>query len=273
MAYELMNEPWIGDHVGHPRLLLEGGRAEVEVGKYMQRMHDIVRAEDPDTLVLYAPAEVNNRAMRRVGYEHGFLPEAAMAYHVYCIVGTDGDGPTTMPLKELCHFNDGFQLTQREKDLRRLQTAGFITEFGAVNPSPTGLAEVGFVLDHFEAMNPPTSWAFWDYGEIVGHPNKTQVDAYIRLLARPYPRALAGELTSLAFNAETSVLELRYDAVAGGVTEIVLPRELRYADGYSLIASPEEAVVVKDTDYGLTLTASSMQAVTVQIAPKSPALI
>jgi len=74
----------------------------------MQRMHDIIRSVDNDTLVLYAPAEVNNRAMRKVGYEQGFLPEAAMAYHIYCIVGTDGDGPTNPLLKDLCHFNDGF---------------------------------------------------------------------------------------------------------------------------------------------------------------------
>merc|ERR1711937_1060987 len=120
MAYELLNEPWVGDHVGNINLILEGGKAEAEVGKYMQRMHDIVRSVDPDTLVLYAPAEVNNRAMRSVGYEKGFLPEAGMAYHVYCIVGTDGPGPTTPAELKLCHFNDGHLMQQRQDDVKRL---------------------------------------------------------------------------------------------------------------------------------------------------------
>jgi len=272
IAYELMNEPWVGDHVGNFDLILHGGKAEEQVGKYMQRMYDIVKAVDPETLVLFAPAEVNNRAMRRVGYEEGFLPEAGMAYHVYCIVGTDGDGPTTLPLKGLCHFNDHFQMKQRETDLRRLKTAGFITEFGAVNPSPTGLAEVGFVLNHFEAMHPPTSWAFWDFHEIMNHPNKTQVDAYIRLLARPYPRAVAGKLLSLHFDADTSVFEVRYEASAEGATEVVLPKKLRYPEGYSVSASPD-IVVAEDTEYGLRLTVNATEAVTVRVAPSAFSLV
>merc|ERR1712086_480118 len=104
--------------------------------------------------------------MRRVGYEKGFLPEAAMSYHVYCLTGTDGTGPTSPLTKQFCHFNDGFLMKHREDDIRRLQTAGFVTEFGAVSPVPTGLAEVEFVLDHLDAMDPPSSWAFWDYHEL-----------------------------------------------------------------------------------------------------------
>lgn len=269
MAYELLNEPWVGDHVGHPALLLKSGVAEAEVGKYMQRMHDVVRSVDPDTLVLYAPAEVNNRIMRRVGYEQGFLPEAGMAYHVYCIVGTDGDGPTSLPLKELCHFNDGFSLKQREADLFRLQTAGFVTEFGAVNPSPTGLAEVGFVLDHFESMHPPTSWAFWDYHEIVGHSNKTQVDAYIKLLARPYPRAIAGDLWSVRFNSETNAFKMQYKTAVDGSTEIFLPKKLRYPTGYTVKVYPYGVVDVEETADGLTVTANSSQTVTIDVVASS----
>ena len=193
LAYELLNEPWMGDVLTTPSLLLEAGAAEkLSVGPFMERMHGAVRQSDPDTPVLYrcvppdptqirlrsnsapaqiplrshsdptqiplrsrqipllppdcdasllhvhSPAELNNRLMRRVGYEEGFLPGEPMAFHVYCLTGTDGDGPTTPLAKELCHFNDGFQLTQRTDDLRRLRTAGIVTEFGAVSASATG---------------------------------------------------------------------------------------------------------------------------------------
>ena len=42
----------------------------------------------------------------------------------------------------LCHLNDGLQLSTRRDDLRRLGTAGFVTEFGGVADVATGRAEV-----------------------------------------------------------------------------------------------------------------------------------
>jgi endoglycosylceramidase len=88
LAYETLNEPWVGDHVGHPDLLLEAGVAEKQnLMGFMTRMHTAIRANDLHTPVLYAPAEVNNRAMRRVGYEDGFLRGEPMAFHVYCLTG------------------------------------------------------------------------------------------------------------------------------------------------------------------------------------------
>ena len=96
LFYELLNEPWLGDHVGDPLLLLKGGEAERKaVGPYMEKMEKVVHDQDALTPVLFAPAELNNRLMRSVGYEENFLTGNPMAYHVYCVVGTDGPGPTT----------------------------------------------------------------------------------------------------------------------------------------------------------------------------------
>ena len=84
-----MNEPWVGDHVKHPDLILKSGAAERErVGPYMRRAHAQIRKNDPSTLTLFAPAEINNRLMRSVGYESGDLPGDAMAFHTYCVTGT-----------------------------------------------------------------------------------------------------------------------------------------------------------------------------------------
>ena len=54
-----------------------------------------------------------------------------------------------------------FSLDQRQDDLRRLRTAGFVTEFGGVSDVKTGLAEVRRVTEGLDAMRPPVSWAFW----------------------------------------------------------------------------------------------------------------
>jgi hypothetical protein len=91
LAYEMLNEPWVGDYISNPELLLESGKAEKEtVGLYMERIHAVIRKNDPDTPIMYSPAEVNNRVMRKVGYEAGFLPGEPMAFHIYCLTGTDG---------------------------------------------------------------------------------------------------------------------------------------------------------------------------------------
>ena len=103
LAYEMLNEPWIGDYISNPALLLESGKAEKEtVGPFMERIHAIIRKNDNDTPILYAPAEVNNRAMRKVGYEDGFLAGEPMAFHTYCITGTDGAGNIIFTLTETC---------------------------------------------------------------------------------------------------------------------------------------------------------------------------
>ena len=239
LAYELLNEPWLGDYVKDPSIFLEAGAAEKKtVGPFMQRMHARVRDEDPDTPTLFSPAEINNRFMRRVGYEEGFLPGEPMAFHVYCITGTDGDGPTTPITKGICHFNDAFQLTQRTSDLRRLKTAGFVTEFGAVSASNTGLAEVRFVLEHLDKASPPLSWTFWS-----GVPGNA---TYRQELARPYPRAVAGQTRYLAFDAPRQNFTLKFEphaaaataAAAAADTEIFVSSKLVYPNGWTATATP-----------------------------------
>eukprot|EP00756_Hemistasia_phaeocysticola_P041987 Hpha_TRINITY_DN16945_c0_g1::TRINITY_DN16945_c0_g1_i2::g.54648::m.54648/K05991/E3.2.1.123; endoglycosylceramidase len=261
LAYELLNEPWVGDHVRHPGLLLEAGKAEREgVGAYMKRMHGVVRSIDPVTPTLYAPAEVNNRLMRHVGYEKGFLKGEPMAFHVYCITGTDGPGPTTPLTIDLCHFNDGFQLTTRASDLKRLGTAGLVTEFGAVNDVATGRAEIRFVAEHFDAASPPLGWLYW--GDGTGIPPNTD---FRTELARSYPSAVGGTLHNLHFNANTSQLRFEYDAVAGAVTDVFLSRVLRYPDGFSVSVMPEGCCNTTHTSSGISILATTPGNVTVAV--------
>ena len=69
------------NYIKHPDLLLKAGSAEkLNVGVYMKRAHAKVR--ENDKAVLFSPAELNNRAFRKVGYNRGFLPGEPMAFHV-----------------------------------------------------------------------------------------------------------------------------------------------------------------------------------------------
>jgi len=262
LAYEILNEPWLGDHVSHPALLLKAGEAEkASLGSFMQKMHGIIREADPDTPVLFAPAEVNNRLMRRVGYEEGFLPGEPMAFHTYCVTGTDGDGPTTFLTKTLCHLNDGLQLSQRRSDLKRLRTAGIVTEFGAVSDTPTGLAEVRFVADHFdgngspEGEQTPLSWIYWD--------KIPPAEDYRRELARSYPRAVAGDIVSMKFNASSGDFLLRFrphvyseatnttGCDPDRCTEVFLSREHHYPNGWKVDVKPKSCCQVVSGPQGI----------------------
>ena len=81
LAYEIMNEPWWGDIYSDPTLMESGVAEKKAVGPFMERMHGIIRSQDAITPILFAPAEMNNRLMRPVGYDDGFLPGEPMAWH------------------------------------------------------------------------------------------------------------------------------------------------------------------------------------------------
>ena len=236
LAYELLNEPWIGDYIKHPDLLLKAGSAEkLNVGVYMKRAHAKVRENDKETPVLFSPAELNNRAFRQVGYNRGFLHGEPMAFHVYCLVGTDGDGPDNPFEIEICKLDDNFTLSQRNKDLLRLQTAGFVTEFGAVNGVSTGLHEVRRVADAMDAMSPPISWCFWDH-------NEPKSNSYRKELARSYESAVPGLLLYQRFNTTTSFFEFAFEQMEvhdKNVMEIFLSKQYHYPNGFKMSFEPQ----------------------------------
>ena len=269
LAYELLNEPWVGDHVGDPDLLLVGGAAERgPIGEYMRAMHAVVRAVDPRTAVLYSPAQINDDAMRRVGFERGFLTSEPMAFHVYCIEGTDSVGPATPGVQALCHVNDGAQVDVRRADLKRLGTGGFVTEFGGVADVDTGRAEVRHVASLLEGTF-PLSWTFW-----AGVPSS---DAYRRELARPYPRAVAGSLVEYSANATSGVLSVRFEPApsstmlaVGNSTEIVLSKYW-YPRGWSVLLMPKGCCLVEQAPFGIRvwpISSASPATIEMTIAPK-----
>lgn len=79
LAYEVLNEPWFGDWIKDPSIILESGKAEQKtVGPFMERMHGVIRANDETTPVMYAPAELNNRFMR---YSPRFIHNVTLQCH------------------------------------------------------------------------------------------------------------------------------------------------------------------------------------------------
>lgn len=66
---------------------------------------------------------------------------------MYCIFGTDGDGPTNWLERFFCNATDLGTFFVRKADLVRLKTAGIVTEFGAVSGKESGLQEIAYVAN------------------------------------------------------------------------------------------------------------------------------
>jgi hypothetical protein len=123
-----------------------------------------------------------------------------------------------------------------------------------VSSVPTGIAEVNFVTSHMDAI--AVSWAFWDSNLVFG-------DATYELaLARPYPRALAGEIDGFSFEPATGLFELNYTA-DGGTTDVYLGSYVYPTR--NVTAAPE--VNVTDVGDGIRVTAPTGTRVELVVRP------
>ena len=181
--------------------------------------------------------------------------------------------PTTPITKDLCHFNDGFQLSTRRKDLRRIKTAGFVTEFGAVSESATGLAEVRFVADHFDGddkdTSMPLSWFYW-----IRIPPQ---DDYRKELARTFAPKVAGDILRHAFDASSGAFQLEFRAATTAATEVFIHAALNYPHGYSVETSPQGCVSFEKPSWtksgSIAFTASSAcfgTTIAIRVSAKAP---
>jgi len=99
LAYELLNEPWIGDAIEHPGFLLSPGKADLaQLAPFYAQIHEAIRAHDNETIILYSGVEIGDRLTSPVGFEvgpggHEYDDRQALVLHNYCVLGTDGHGP------------------------------------------------------------------------------------------------------------------------------------------------------------------------------------
>jgi endoglycosylceramidase len=247
LGYDLLNEPWPGtawqqcaNPAGCPAF-------DAQLSAFNERMLAAIRTVDPDTLVFYEPQVFfNNGALTNMadtGDAH-----TAMSFHDYCVTAGEGGGgyEGCEPLDEM--------VFQNADD--RAQTTGdalLLTEFGATDQPDVllgvlGLADrhmVGWQEWHYCGCDDPTTTGSGDKQAIVLDPAKPPAGANLKkptvdLLARPYPRAVAGTPKAWSFDDATRRFTLTYTRKrASGhgsfrrraVTEVVVPKR-RYRRGY-----------------------------------------
>jgi Glycoside hydrolase family 5 C-terminal domain len=217
-----------------------------------------IRDVDRRTLAFYEPNPLFNSSAQT---SHGDTGDrhAAFGFHVYCLAGAGG---FTSPV---CAINEGTVFDNADDHIERVGDASLVTEFGASDDLVDTRRVIDLADEHM------VGWQYWHYCDcddpttsgpgvqsLVVDPSKPPRGdnvkrAKLRLLARPYPQAVAGTPRSFSFDPDTRAFELAYSTASpdGGrlprrlETEVRIP-SVNYPDGYA--AEAEGAGVTSRRD-------------------------
>ena len=188
LALELLNEPWAGDALADPALLVPGVADAVSLEPFYANLTRAIRAAE---VAAGAPHRII--AMEPVTWDvlgpSGFSPSSStwpasglemLSYHYYALPDIQG-GPE--------------QVAMRAADARRLGAAALLTEYdiGLVSPvnAPYSNLDMRATLDATDAARHGAIG--WDYSCVFqGGDGSTLHAQTVRELARPVPLALAG---------------------------------------------------------------------------------
>jgi endoglycosylceramidase len=234
MGYDLLNEPWPGSAFGPQGCGTPAGCPlfdSTTLTDFSVRTLEAIRTVDPATLVFYEPLVTFDFG---AATSHGDTGDenAGFSFHNYCLPGAfggPGSGPACEPLEDLVFQN-------AETQAERTGDVPFLTEWGATDDADT-IERILRLSDAHMA-----SWQYWHYCDcadpttagpgvqsLVIDPAKPPTGDNVkreklRMLARPYPRAVAGTPTEFGFDPETREFGLTYSTTTPDGSR--LPRRL-----------------------------------------------
>ena len=204
-----------------------------------------IREVDRRTLVFYEPLLPFDVGAATSHPDTGDS-RAGFSFHDYCPGLVPGQSESCRPSEERVFDN-------AEDHVERTGDVPFLTEFGASDE----LADIARIVEIADGRF--VSWQYWHYCDcadpttsgpgvqaLVIDPSKRPHGANVkrdklRVLARPYPRAVAGTPRELDFDPETRSLRLVYSTrTPSGErlprridSELFLPA-IQYPDGYAV---------------------------------------
>ncbi len=264
LGTEPINEPWPGA-TWQPCVFEASGCPDLEQQRLMpfyRKAAAAARRLAPRQLVFLEPFVLFNFGMAMTTLP-GTDAGVALAVHSYALDEAGEEGVVA----------NAVAAAQRD------QAPLLLTEFGAT----TDPVEVNRLTAQMEGGLVP--WLFWHYsGRLIGDlsrppgPDNLVSPAAFEALVRPYPVAITGTPTRIAFDPTTKLFDLVYDTVGPGdvryaselVTVVSVPSR-HYAGGYSVTADGATVVSAPCAPRLLLRNVPGATVVSVQVAPAAGA--
>lgn len=239
-AYDIINEPYND--------LSFSSDFEVEwLHPFYQRVIDAIREVDADSYIMYQP--------RILGTDWGFgsylppltdprdgQPRLVYAPHLYPFFSHEGSYDDVGIARRL-DIRVMYNWSKvRTEELDNHQAPLLIGEFGMTG-KPFSREMINFSLEIADAMG--AGWTWWDNSRCKPEhalrawclfDSNLKETPKLNLLARPYPRAIAGEPLSFGFDPDNKhfhvAFKTRTDVTAP--TEVYLPSQRHFPEGWQL---------------------------------------
>ncbi|KND04180.1 uncharacterized protein SPPG_01613 [Spizellomyces punctatus DAOM BR117] len=229
LGYDLINEPWAGNVVSNPGLLVPGVADRMNLQNFYDVIATAIRSVDPNAMIFFESVTWDNFV---VGFTHApggtqYASKSVLSFHHY--------QPPQL-------FNLNATFVERSLDMLRLQSGGMLTEFemGWKNGGNIEyIRDVSRLADKYFFSY--TGWEYTDYIPITGTNNgiRDPETGLVRpdmaeVYSRTYATAIAGIPLSMSFDDKTGLFTLTF--VSDGTihpTEIRVNSPRHYPSGYS----------------------------------------
>ncbi|KAG0358577.1 hypothetical protein BG005_002133 [Podila minutissima] len=220
-GYDLMNEPWVGDHMADPTLLVPGNGAK-NMEPLWNKGNAAIRTVDPTTIVFFEGSTYDIFS----GFNNvpsGDGSKTAQRYHYY-------NPPQLGKIQDT--------LANRIKDATLLKTTGMLTEFHFWDEGAEGRA--GILNTAWFADVYMQSWQGWAYENLWDSTTLQPIPELARIYARTYAEATAGATKTLHFQDETSKYWVSWvaDTSIAAPGLIRISPQIYYPDGIRVFFVP-----------------------------------
>lgn len=224
LGYNLMNEPWVGDHMADPTLLVPGQADHRTMEPLWNKGTDYIRTVDNTTLIFFEGSTYDILS----GFNNvpgGDGSKTVHSYHYY---------------KPPQLGNIEYTLKNRKTDSDRLRTAGMMTEFQFWDSGPDSIKEIFETAR--QADRYMQSWQGWAYNNVWSGSGADAVarPAIVRAYSRTYVEATAGTTQSMYFQDSTTKywVSWKADKSIQAPTLIRFAPKINYPDGIRVLINP-----------------------------------
>ncbi|KAF9543210.1 hypothetical protein EC957_001085 [Mortierella hygrophila] len=224
LGYNLMNEPWVGDHMADPTLLVPGKADHRTMEPLWNKGTDYIRTVDNTTLIFFEGSTFDILS----GFNNvpgGDGSKTVHSYHYY---------------KPPQLGNIEYTLKNRKTDSDRLRTAGMMTEFQFWDSGPDSIKEIFETAR--QADRYMQSWQGWAYNNVWSGSGTDAVarPAIVRAYSRTYVEATAGTTQTMYFQDSTTKywVSWKADKSIQAPTLIRFAPKINYPDGIRVFIDP-----------------------------------